>query len=378
MPIGLYIHVPFCLRKCRYCDFVSYPYSHAAAARYLAALEREMTFYGHRLTGEEKQVATVYIGGGTPTCLPAAALTAVLDRCRTLFQFAPEVEITVEANPGTLDPDKLAALRAAGVNRLSLGVQACREDLLRLLGRVHNFGQAVEAVHQARRAGFQNLSLDLIFGIPGQTTAQWRSCLEQVLDLAPEHVSAYGLQIEENTPLGRAVQTGDVIPCDEETELAMFLESIHLLTARGFEHYEISNFARPGHQCRHNLRYWHNLEYLGLGPAAHSFMRGCRYSNEEKVAAYAARLADGERPVAFSERPSRRTAMGEGIFLGLRLIKGLSLDEFARRYGERAEYVFAPEIDRLCRLSLLESRDGYLRLTGRGLPLANQVFVEFV
>lgn len=378
MPIGLYIHVPFCLRKCRYCDFVSYPYSHAAAGRYLAALEQEMGLYSRRLTLEEKQVASVYIGGGTPTCLPAAALSAVLDRCRTCFQFAPQAEITVEANPGTVDRAKLAALRKAGVNRLSLGVQACREDLLRLLGRVHDFGQAVEAVHLARQAGFQNLNLDLIFGIPGQTTAQWRSCLEQVLALAPEHISAYGLQIEENTPLGRAVKKGDIVPCDEETELAMFQETISLLTACGFEHYEISNFARPERQCRHNLGYWHNLEYLGLGPAAHSHMRGCRYSNEEKVAAYAARLADGERPVAFSERPSRRTAMGESVFLGLRLLKGLPLDEFDRRFGERAEAVFAPEIDRLCRFNLVEIKDGYLRLTRRGLPLANQVFVEFV
>jgi len=378
MAIGLYIHVPFCISKCRYCDFVSYPFDSGAVRKYLTALEREMKLYGRILDAAGEQVATVYVGGGTPTCLSAGDLEAVLNAGRRFFRFLPDAEITVEANPGTVDADKLTVLRAAGVNRLSLGVQACQEDLLRRLGRIHDFRQAVEAVHLARRAGFGNLSLDLIFGIPGQTAERWRACLERVLELAPEHISAYGLQIEEDTPLGRAVKAGAETPCDEEAELVMFRETIAVLTASGYEHYEISNFARPGFQCRHNLRYWRNEEYLGLGPAAHSYRHGRRYNNVEKIDAYADRLAAGEPPVDAAERPPLRTAMGETVFLGLRLIGGLSLEDFAARFGKRAEEVFAPQIGRLTALGLLEIKDGRLRLTSRGLPVANRVFVEFV
>ncbi|SHI33814.1 radical SAM family heme chaperone HemW [Desulfofundulus thermosubterraneus] len=378
MAISLYIHVPFCLRKCRYCDFVSYTYDPEAARRYRVALLREMALYHERLAPQERQLKTIFIGGGTPTCLPQGELVAILEGCYRYFQWLSGVEVTIEANPGTVDLPKLRALRAAGVNRLSLGVQTCSDRFLKLLGRVHDFSQAVEAVQLARRAGFDNLNLDLIFAIPGQTVAEWLHCLDKILTLRPEHISAYSLQIEEGTPLARAVAEGSVLPCDEETDLAMYREVINFLAARGYEHYEVSNFARPGHRCRHNLTYWHNEPYLGLGPAAHSYLRGERLYNTASLEEYEARLLSGELPVAGREKLSRATMMAETVFLGLRLIEGLDLEKFAACFGENIEEVFGEQIIKLRRAGLLEIHSGRLRLTFRGLPLANAVFREFV
>ncbi|HHW44474.1 MAG TPA: radical SAM family heme chaperone HemW [Desulfotomaculum sp.] len=378
MALSLYIHVPFCLRKCHYCDFVSYPYDPEAAGRYREALLQEMALYRERLTPEERRLKTVFIGGGTPTCLPASTLEDILRASRRYFHWLPEVEVTVEANPGTVDGEKLAVLRRAGVNRLSLGVQACQEHLLKLLGRIHTFEQAVEAVKLARRAGFDNLGVDLIFGIPGQTQDQWRSCLEKVLELHPEHISTYSLMIEEGTPLAEAVDEGRVTPCDEELELAMYRQAIHTLTARGYEHYEISSFARPGYRCRHNLTCWQNRTYLGLGPAAHSYRGNVRYYNVGSLPEYRARVRKGELPVEGREQLTPSIAMGETVFLGLRLLEGVDLEAFASRFGRRLEDVYGERLERLCRQGLVEISSGHLRLTGRGLPLANRVFAEFV
>ncbi|MEW6425340.1 MAG: radical SAM family heme chaperone HemW [Bacillota bacterium] len=378
MPIGIYIHVPFCLKKCNYCDFISYPYNEKDARAYLDALGKEIELSGRRLPPEAKVVETVYVGGGTPTCLPAADLAAILRKCRRCFSFLPAAEISIEANPGTVDAEKLAILREAGASRLSIGVQTCQERLLKILGRVHTFAQAKDAVRMAREAGFANINVDLIFGLPEQTPAGWRECLEQVLDLRPEHVSTYSLQLEEGTPLWRHVQAGRVDPVDEEAELIMFEQAIEILSAAGFVHYEISNFALPGYQCRHNLRYWRNLSYLGLGPAAHSFYENRRFSNEVSLARYVARLEAGELPVAAQEDLTRQTLMTETVFLGLRLREGLDLSAFTGRFGQTVQEVFPEQINRLLDFNLLEIRDNFLRLTGKGLPVANQVFAEFV
>ncbi|MCL6447018.1 MAG: radical SAM family heme chaperone HemW [Armatimonadetes bacterium] len=378
MSIGLYIHVPFCLKKCNYCDFISYPYNEKDADAYLNALIKEMELVSASLPPEAKEVETIYLGGGTPTCLPAPALAAILGSCRRCFFVLPGAEITVEANPGTVDGVKLAALREAGVNRLSLGVQAVQERLLKFLGRMHTFEQAREAVRMAREAGFANLNLDLIFGIPGQTPADWEECLKRILDLRPSHVSTYGLQLEEGTPLWRDVQAGKVAPVDEEAELAMFELAIEILTAAGLIHYEISNFAVPAGRCRHNLRYWRNLPYLGLGPAAHSFSGSCRFSNETSLEKYVVRLKAGELPVAGREKLTRQTLLAETVFLGLRLREGLDLKAFADRFGQAVEEVYRVELDRLLKLNLIEIKNNFLRLTPRGLPVANQVFASFV
>jgi oxygen-independent coproporphyrinogen-3 oxidase len=378
MAIGLYAHIPFCLRKCNYCDFVSYAYKREDESAYLEALAIEMKLYERLLPSELKEVSSVYLGGGTPTCLSAGGLATLLQNCRRYFKILPGAEISVEANPGTVDAQKLFVLRENGVNRLSIGVQACQQHLLEILGRIHNYAQARNTIVMAKDAGFENINIDLIFDLPGQTLKEWEDCLERVLAFEPVHISAYGLQLEEGTPLYREVHSGKLKPCDEETGLAMYEHVVNALKQAGFIHYEISNFSLPGYQCRHNLRYWRNLSYLGLGPAAHSFLGGCRFSNENILDKYVFRLRKGELPVKEREKLARKTIMAETVFLGLRLTQGLDLDGFAGRFGQKAEEIYSTQIKRLLELDLLEICDGHLRLTAKGLPLANNVFAEFV
>jgi len=380
--LGLYVHVPFCLCKCHYCDFISYPYDPKKAVDrkrvrlYLSALSKEIKLCAEQ---EKKEVfKSLYIGGGTPTCLSISELAGILEEVDRHFCLHPAAEITVEVNPGTVDLEKLQALYLAGVNRLSIGVQSFADHLLEFLGRIHSSAQGVETFTQARRAGFDNINLDLIFGIPGQGLEEWKETLQRAVVLEPEHIAAYSLQIEEETPLFRAVCEGKVEPCPEELELAMYRETIDYLTASGYIHYEISNFARSGCESRHNLIYWLNGEYIGLGPAAHSHRDGCRYSNLENVESYALTLARGNRPLASWEALPKETEMAETVFMGLRLLKGLDTAGFAERFGVAIEEVYGFEIDRLTKAGLLERSGNYLRLTPRGLPVANEVFASFV
>jgi len=378
MAIGLYIHVPFCVKKCLYCDFTSYPFDPEAAEVYLKALSREIRLYGADLSDEERKVSSLFIGGGTPTCLSAARLKNILEDLRSVFFLLPGCEVTVEANPGTVDLVSLRELLAAGVNRLSFGVQSFQDNLLVALGRIHNAVEALDAVWLARAAGFENLNLDFIFGIPGQTAGDWQETLNRAVELAPEHIAVYGLQLEEGTPLERAVARGEIKACPEELDLSMYERAIDFLKAHGYIHYEISNFTRPGRQSVHNLGTWLNRPYLGLGPAAHSCFRGERFSNEPSVKRYFDRLSRGEYPIQARESVSVKTAMSETMFLGLRLINGVDLNLFHHRFGRRAEDVYRNEIVRLGEAGLVEQTGGFLRLTGRGLPVANAVFREFV
>ena len=367
---GIYLHVPFCRSKCRYCGFVSFPYREKAAAAYREAVEREMATAAAGCRRDS--FASVYVGGGTPTCLPREDLVHLLDRVDRLFAVETGAEVTVEANPDTVDVRYLAALRASGVNRLSLGAQTFDEGSLRLLGRPGGPGAVREAVRSARSAGFTNLNLDLIFGLPGQTPAAWRQTVEQALALAPEHVSAYDLELVPGTPLARAVREGTLAPCPEEEALEMYQEVIDTLTRAGYRHYEISNFALPGRECRHNLLYWENGDYLGFGPSAASHWRGTRRSNAGGLEEY----LRGEGGTGEGEDPARE--MTDTVIMGLRLIAGLDLEAFARRFGVPLASVYPGELERIQRQGLAEIVAGRLRLTKRGLPLANEVFRAFV
>ncbi len=378
MAVGIYIHVPFCLKKCLYCSFTSYPVNRVLTETYLKALAREVKMYSMALSDTERTVSSLFIGGGTPSCLPVARLKAIIEELSSSFIFLPECEITVEVNPGTVDDAYLSGLLEAGVNRLSIGIQSLQDHLLEVLGRIHKAEQALAAVHLARKAGFRNLNLDFIFGIPGQTCANWLETLAGALSLAPEHIAIYGLQIEEGTPLEQAVARGLLAPCPEELELSMYRAAIDSLTGHGYEHYEISNFARPDCQCSHNLVYWLNRPYLGLGPAAHSFLRGERFSNETSIERYSEKLCREEYPLETREKLSFETEMAETMFLGLRLIKGIDLNMFYQRFGRRAEDIYRKEIAGLLKDGLVEIAGRHLRLTGKGLPLANRVFREFV
>lgn len=375
---GLYLHVPFCLAKCAYCDFVSYPYNPETAALYQTALRREIALRGGEPPAGAAGPQSVFIGGGTPTVLPTGVLCGIIDELSARFPWAKGTEVTVEANPGTVDREKLTALAAAGVNRLSIGMQAAQDRLLSFLGRLHRGGEVTRAVRNAREAGLENLNLDLIFGIPGQTLEDWLFTLETAITLEPTHIAAYSLEIPRGTRLSALLEQGLIRVCPEETELEMYRLARSILAAHGYRQYEISNFARPGFECRHNLLYWYNGDYLGLGPAAHSHFRGRRRANERSVSRYAERLAAGELPLEEEELLDKRTQMAETMFMGLRLLRGINLEAFRERFGIGADEVYAKEIAHLTADGLIERAGKYLRLTEKGLPLANTVFAEFL
>ncbi len=375
---GLYVHFPFCLRKCDYCDFVSYPVGprRSTVQPYLSAVRAEAAARAGELAG--RRVVGVYFGGGTPTTVDPSDLAALLRDLSGLFRTVPEAEVTVEANPGTVGPDGLATLRAAGFNRLSLGAQAFQDRLLDRLGRVHDAAAIADAVAAARQAGFADLNLDLIFGLPGQSIDDWRESLGRAVDLGPEHIAAYALKVEPGTPFHRDQAAGRLDLPGEDAEVAMYEEARTMLAAAGYEQYEISNWARPGHRSEHNLLYWQNRDYLGLGVAAWSHRGRRRRGNVASLEDYLRMLSDGLDPVAEEEELDPRRAAGEAAFLGLRTIDGLDLAAFDAEYGGRLEELFPGAVDRIVAAGLAAVEPGRLRLTAGGLLLANQVFEEFV
>ncbi|RME06628.1 MAG: radical SAM family heme chaperone HemW [Anaerolineae bacterium] len=383
---SLYLHIPFCRHRCAYCDFNTYAGLEALIPAYAQALCREMAFL-RQAAGERPPIHTLFLGGGTPSLLPITALETILQAAHTHFSWHAPLEITLEANPGTLDRDYLRAAYAVGVNRLSLGMQSAQPEELRFLERQHDFGDVIQAVEWARRAGFENLSLDLIYGLPEQSLARWEQSLSRALDLQPEHISLYALTLEHGTPLSHWVDRGLVPLPDADRAAEMYELACERLDKAGFEQYEISNWARPGHACRHNLQYWRNLPYLGLGAGAHGFAAGYRTVAVRASTAYIERLQNAGAPSVFPRTPAtaeaipvdRATEMSETLIMGLRLTQeGVSLQRFEQRFGQRLEEHYSAPIRRLRRAGLLEWHAEALRLTPRGRLLGNRVFMEFV
>ncbi|MCL6451830.1 MAG: radical SAM family heme chaperone HemW [Acetobacteraceae bacterium] len=377
--LGLYVHVPLCRGgKCRYCDFYSLPFTAPRARRYISALAREAELRARDPRIRGRRFHTLYLGGGTPTSLGAGALAGLLEMLSRTFPLEPGAEVTVEANPGTVDREGLARLRAAGASRLSLGVQAFQDRLLSSLGRRHRARDAGPAVLWAREAGFCSVGVDLMFGLPGQTLADWRESLDRALELGPDHLSTYSLLLEPGTRLEADVRSGRARLPDPDLEADMFEAAMDLLPAAGFEHYEVSNFARPGYRCRHNLLYWEGGEYLGLGPGAHSFLGGERSFNLPDLEGYAREVERGRLPTGGSLRPEPEELMGEAMFLGLRLVQGVSLAGFSARFGVAVAQAFPGSLEKLQRLGLLVLDGDRVRLSRRGLMLGNAAFGEFL
>lgn len=370
-PLGLYLHIPFCASKCVYCDFASYPHREMAWEPYLRALCGEMASWRERMEGHE--VISVFLGGGTPSLLSEAQIARLLESAASQFRISPDAEITMEANPGTLTLPKLRACRAAGVNRLSLGVQAMDDRLLRRLGRIHTVREAVDAVEMARTAGFDNVSLDLMYALPGQSRADWRSTLRDAVALEPEHISAYSLIVEEGTPLARQVARGEAELPDEDAAVDMHREAVRFLSEAGYERYEISNYARPGRACRHNIIYWERGEYLGLGCAAHSLVGETRFENPRDLDRYLA----GERQLNV-EHIDRQEAMEEMLMLATRMCRGMNLADYRRQFGEDFLRTRMRTLERLRKMGLVEWSADFLWLTERGLELQNAVVVELL
>ncbi|MCK9364190.1 MAG: radical SAM family heme chaperone HemW [Syntrophales bacterium] len=365
---GLYIHVPFCLSKCRYCGFYSITDS-SLIDGYLDALCREMDYYKNWT----ETFDTFYIGGGTPSVLTRQQIENLIANARASFAIAAGAEITVEINPADTKRETLLFLYRAGVNRLSIGVQSFNDDILTFLGRRHRARQAMETVKAARKSGFANISLDLIYGIPGQSIQKWEETLRQAISLHPEHLSCYQLTIEEGTPFAQAVSQGRVVLPDEQLQAEFFFRTAELLEREGYRQYEVSNFALPGRESRHNQKYWNHIPYLGLGPSAHSFS-GCERSwNRTSVASYIEELQAGRLPVEERERLTPGKLRLEALFLGLRTQRGICLEGFRVRYGQDLLKEKKPAIDQLVAGGFVELSEGFLKPTRRGMAIADSL-----
>lgn len=378
------MHIPFCVKKCGYCDFASYDDKFQFVHRYLDALSREIEFYDSRGLFARYTPVTFYVGGGTPSLL-TDGVARLVTTYREVFRWDALHETTIEVNPGAVTTAQFHTLRNAGFNRLSVGIQSFDDEELRILGRIHSSEEAVTCFRQARAAGFRNLSIDLMFGIPASTLSSWESSLEQALALQPEHISIYNLTIETGTPFDALHHQGRLRLPDEDLQLAMYEHGIQRLTDTGYEHYEISNFARPDRRCLHNQIYWRNDAYLGLGAAAHSYLQDRRYWNTPEVIPYIVKSlepvpAEAVYPatVTGEETLDVPARMGETIMMNLRMRAGVDLDAFEARFGMRLESVYAEILDKLCEDGLVDIADRHLRLSLRGLYLSNMVFQEFI
>ena len=371
---SIYIHIPFCATKCYYCAFNTYTFHREQAKAYLQALRTEMALY----VPETQPLQTIFIGGGTPSILSVNSLKQLFAAIHQYFQITSDAEITVECNPGTVDSEKLSMMKDNGVNRLSFGLQAMQDETLKQLGRIHSVAEFLESYRLARENGFQNINIDIIFALPNQTMDAWQETLSGVISLDPEHISAYNLVMEETTPFYEWWQAGKLHLPTEDTEADMFQYTLETLTAHGYTHYEICNFAKPNRSARHNLVYWDNHPCIGLGAGAAGYINGLRYSNIRGIAPYIKKLAEHKKPIADTERLVGNAEKAETLMLALRKQEGISLEAYKNRFGEDIEVAFGNTLKKWIDRQLLERTATHFRLTHRGLFLANEVFVELL
>ena len=373
--LELYIHIPFCIRKCNYCDFLSFPETESGIAQYCHALKEEIKRTGDQ--AEDIGVRSVFIGGGTPSILEAEQITEIMTCIRNNFSIEKNAEITIESNPGTLNAEKLNCYHELGINRLSIGLQSTDDDCLRRLGRIHTFQEFEKNYEQARKSGFQNINIDLMSGLPGQSLRGYEDTLNRVTELKPEHISSYSLIIEEGTPFYKSDSVLQQLP-DEDTERKMYERTKEILAQQGYERYEISNYARQGRECIHNLGYWEQVPYLGMGLGASSFYNGARFSNERNFRKY---LSTPYLPFEHREdyvQVSREEQMEDTMIFGLRKMKGISVSEFEREFGTPIWEMYGSVIERYSNLGLLIQEGDVLRLTDAGIDVSNRIFEDFI
>lgn len=409
--IGIYIHIPFCRSKCYYCDFNSYAKKDYLIPEYCNALIKEIGLYSDRLKrkyekskkldeltlsdssdssessesnedkvydSEEIKVKSIYIGGGTPSLLPSRYICQIINECMKCYNVTENAEITIEANPGTITREKFKAYKKAGINRLSIGLQAWQNRLLKDIGRIHTAEDFANNLYMAREAGFVNISADLIFGLPGQSLDEWEETLEKVTNEGIEHLSCYDLKIEEGTVLENKVREGKIRPIEDELDRDMYHMATKKLKNKGFRHYEISNFSKPGYESKHNLIYWKGEEYIGLGAGAHSYFKSKRYNNIEKPEDYVYNISIGKSTIENIQNITEKDKISEYLILGLRLIDGISVKEFKNKFSKELFELYGENIDILIERGLLCFLRERIKLTPLGLDLANQVFVEFI
>ena len=376
MNLGLYLHIPYCLHKCGYCDFNSHPENQVESVHYVEALLKELKFYSTTL--KSYNVPTVFMGGGTPTILSPSQLKKILDTVRQGFNLTSDCEITIEANPATIKLETLQEIHAAGYNRISIGVQSFDEKELQLLERVHNEEEIHSTVHRARSANFENLSMDLMFALPDQSTEKWQSHLKQATAKNPDHLSTYNLTIEPATAFFKLHEKGKLCLPHEDIQLEMYKTTIQVLEDAGYSQYEISNFSKPGMESQHNINYWNNGEYLGVGAGASSYLNGERSKNINLPSIYIREIETKASAIHTREHLEPLQAMGETLMLGLRLLKGVSIDVFENRFQVSFQKVYGKVVESLLNQELITLNENRIALSRKGLFLADSVILKFM
>ena len=378
--LGIYIHIPFCKQKCYYCDFVSYSNKCSEVKEYIESLKKEIEEFDF----SNYKVTSIYIGGGTPSYIDSIYIVEILSELKeklkcNLIEFK-DIEITIEVNPGTVDTKKLNDYKKSGINRLSIGLQSTKNDILKKIGRIHTYQEFLEIYKLARETGFKNINIDLMIGIPGQKIGDLKNTLQDIIKLEPEHISVYSLIIEENTPIEKMLENGEIKLPDEDLERNMYLYVKNTLELNGYNHYEISNFAKLGKESRHNLNCWNQEEYIGFGVSAHSYLNGIRFSNTINVEEYIQHIENNrkEENIQIEESQSLEDKKNEFMMLGFRKIQGVDIARFKEKFIDNPIFLYREKLNKLVEEGLIEVDLNHIKLTNKGIDLANLVFEEFV
>ena len=372
--IGIYVHIPFCKKKCDYCDFISYCNKDNLIKDYVESLKIEI-----QSQNIKPEITTIYIGGGTPSYIDSKYIIEIIGKIKEK-KVSPNAEITIEVNPGTVTKEKLEDYKICGINRISIGLQSTNNILLKEIGRIHDFDQFIETYKLAQKVGFKNINVDLMLGLPNQRIKDLKESLEQVLKLKPKHISVYSLIVEDGTPIANKIEKGELQLPDEELERNMYWFVKNTLELNGYKHYEISNFAKKGYESKHNLNCWNQKEYIGIGVAAHSYRDITRYSNTENIEEYIENVKKGEfnKNKIIHEMQKEDYAKKEYMLLGLRKINGIDISQFKNKFGDNPIYLFRNELKKLTDEKLLIIDNNNIKLTNKGLDLANLVWEEFI
>jgi oxygen-independent coproporphyrinogen-3 oxidase len=374
--IGLYIHIPFCKQKCYYCDFPSYPYMEEYWGAYTEALVSELVLKAEEYNGPD--IGTIFIGGGTPSLIPSEYISRILETVYKHYKVSRDCEATIESNPGTLTDEKLKQYKESGINRLSIGLQACQDDILEKLGRIHTFKDFTFTLNLAQKHGFVDINADIIFSIPNQTLAQWKDTVSKVITFELTHISCYSMKIEEDTVFGRLKSAGQLEEIEDELDRDMYHYAADAFYKAGFYQYEISNFSKPHFRCRHNMNYWERGEYIGTGAGAHSFIRNRRFANTADVPEYIKGIREKKPVLSEDNCLSVDDGIKESMILGLRLKEGIDLAKLSRELGVDLENKYHKKLNKLLSQNLVEREGSVLRLTSKGMDLANMVWIEFI
>ena len=374
--LGLYIHIPFCVTKCKYCDFNSFKIDLNEKIKYLNYLGEEMKLYKEEI--KNREIDSVFVGGGTPSILNENEINILFEKIKENFNIKSNAEITMECNPGTLTLNKLKVMKKSGVNRLSIGLQAVQNHHLKYIGRIHTFEEFEKNYHDAKQMGFDNINIDLMYALPNQSREDWMESLEKVVKLNPTHISAYSLILEENTELFKMYERDEFNLLDENADIEMYEYTINYLKSHGYNQYEISNYAKDNFECKHNVLYWKCEEYVGIGASASGYFNGIRYNNICELDNYEKMILEGEKPIEWEEKLSIKDEIEESIFLGLRMNEGIQISDFKEKYNFDFEKEYKNEIEKLSKMELIEIDNNLMKLTQKGREISNSVFVEFI